>query len=190
VYADGECFRGSNKICGSIIAGSRFDGNNNCKCRKGYEIDEARGMCVRVDPAKGGQHLKPLYKEGTVTVTVVEAKHLPKMDKHTKCDPFVTMLLGNTTKRTRVVKKTYRPNWEETFVFSYNETSERPTDILFEVWDWDRVGKEFIGRVELSLYDLLDDEISGWVDIHAGDGALVRGHDKNVSSIHLQVRRP
>ena len=190
VFADGECFRGSNKICGSIIAGSRFDGNNNCKCRKGYEIDEARGMCVRVDPAKGGQHLKPLYKEGTVTVTVVEAKHLPKMDKHTKCDPFVTMLLGNTTKRTRVVKKTYRPNWEETFVFSYNETSERPTDILFEVWDWDRVGKEFIGRVELSLYDLLDDEISGWVDIHAGDGALVRGHDKNVSSIHLQVRRP
>lgn len=58
---------------------------------------------MRIDPAKSSEHVKPLYKEGTVTVTVVEAKHLPKMDKHTKCDPYVTLMLGGMAKKTHVV---------------------------------------------------------------------------------------
>jgi hypothetical protein len=51
VYADGECFKGNNKICGSLIAGSKFDGNNNCECRRGYHVDVVRAICIKT-PSK------------------------------------------------------------------------------------------------------------------------------------------
>ena len=51
VYADGECFKGNNKICGSLIAGSKFDGNNNCECRRGYHVDAVRAICIKT-PSK------------------------------------------------------------------------------------------------------------------------------------------
>jgi len=191
VYADGECFRGSNKVCSSIIAGSKFDGGNNCKCRKGYEIDEARGMCVRSNATKAADkaEAKPLPPQGTVTITVVEAKYLPKMDKHTKCDPFAVVTLGKAVRRTKTVKKTYSPTWGETFTLTYNESDTAPSEVLVELYDEDVAkSREYIGHVEISLAELAADEFQGWLDLQGVDGALVRGLGKNISMVHLHVR--
>lgn len=196
VYADGECFKGNNKICGSIIAGSKFDGNNNCECRRGYHIDAVRAICIKTPskPANEGgkvEEAKPAPKQGTLSVTLVEAKHLPKMDVHTKCDAFVIITLGNQTKKSKVIKKTYHPHWEQSFVMSYTEAHETPQSVLIEVFDWDKVGAgEYIGHVELQLGDLLADGLHGMLDLRAKDGALVRGHDKNTSAIYLEVLFP
>jgi len=195
VYADGECFRGSNKVCSSIIAGSKFDGQNNCKCRRGYEIDESRGMCVRrsKEEASGGDgdkaDAKPLPPQGTVTISVVEAKYLPKMDKHTKCDPFAVITLGKSHKRTKTVKKTYAPEWGESFTLTYNESDATPSEVLIELWDEDVAKtKEYIGHVEISLAELMSDDFQGWLDLQGHDGALVRGFGKNISMVNLQVK--
>jgi hypothetical protein len=193
VYADGECFRGSNKICGSIIAGSKFDGNNNCVCRRGYEVDAVRNICIKSERKAGqdgtaAEEVRPAPKQGTLTLTLVEAKHLPKMDIHTKCDPFVLVTLGNETKKSKVIKKTYHPQWEQTMVMSYTEAHETPQTVLVEVFDWDKVGGgEYIGHVELNIADLLAEGVHGMLDLRTHDGALVRGHDKNISAIYLEV---
>jgi len=193
VYADGECFRGSNKICGSIIAGSKFDGNNNCICRRGYEVDSVRSMCIKSEKKKSAdgtpvEEIRPPPKQGTLSITLVEAKHLPKMDIHTKCDPFVVISLGNQTKKSKVVKKTYHPQWEQSVVMTYTEAHETPQTVIFEVFDWDKVGSgEYIGHVEINLGDLIHEGVHGMLDLRARDGALVRGHDKNISAIYLEV---
>ena len=193
VYADGECFRGSNKICGSIIAGSKFDGNNNCVCRRGYEVDSVRSMCIKSEKKKAAdgtpvEEIRPAPKQGTLSVTLVEAKHLPKMDIHTKCDPFVIISLGNQTKKSKVVKKTYHPQWEQALVMTYTDAHETPQTVIFEVFDWDKVGAgEYIGHVEINLGDLMHEGVHGMLDLRARDGALVRGHDKNISAIYLEV---
>lgn len=177
------------QVCASIIAGSKFDGVNSCKCRKGYEVDEARGMCTRSNTTEHSPDQKPLPANGTVTITIVEAKHLPKMDVHTKCDPFAVLTLGTLTRKTKVVKKTYAPEWAETFVLTYNQSEgPPPAELEVELFDWDKIGgQEFIGRVTISLADLLNDEMQGWVDLQGKDGALVKGYDKNVSAVNLQV---
>jgi hypothetical protein len=196
VYADGECFRGSNKICGSIVAGSKFDGNNNCVCRRGYEVDAVRNICIKsqkkgdADGKDGtpADPVRPAPKEGTLTMTLVEAKHLPKMDVHTKCDPFVLVTLGNETRKSKVIKKTYHPQWEQTIVMSYTEAHQTPQTVLVEVFDWDKIGGgEYIGHVELSITDLMAEGVHGMLDLRSHDGALVRGHDKNISAIYLEV---
>lgn len=193
VYADGECYRGTNKVCNSIIAGSKFDGVNNCKCRKGYVVDVSRGMCTRQNVTDEGVDHKPPPLTGTVTVTIEAAKHLPKMDKHTKCDPFAVLTLGDSTKKTKVIKKTYSPEWEETFVLTYNHSDGQtppPTELEIEFFDWDAIGNnnaEFFGKLTISLVDIVGEELQGWMDLQNKDGALVRGHDRNISAADIKV---
>jgi len=191
VYADGECFRGTNKVCGSIIAGSTFDGVNNCKCRKGYHVDETRGMCTRDEKGEKAEG-PPLPTEGTVTVTIEGASHLPKMDKHTKCDPFAVLTLGDMTKKTKVVKKTYTPEWGETFVLTYNVSDPKdvPSELEIEFFDWDQIGnsgQEFFGKLTINLQDIAAQELEGWQDLQALDGSLVKGFDKKISAANVKV---
>ena len=49
---------------------------------------------------------------------------------------------------------------------------------------------EYIGHVELNLGDLMAEGVGGMLDLRARDGALVRGHDKNISAIYLEVVSP
>ena len=99
-------------------------------CRKGYEIDPKRAICIKIKTESGQDPVKPPPKQGTISITLVEAKHLPKMDLHTKCDPFVIVKLGDTSKKSKVIKKTYNPKWDQSFVLTYNETQTTPTNLI------------------------------------------------------------
>jgi hypothetical protein len=91
-----------------------------------------------------------------LTVVVLKARNLPKMDLTGLCDPYVKIyLLYNnqrvTKKRTHVKKRTTNPVFNESFVFDvpYNEGLEN-VSLQFQVLDYDRVTKnEVIGRLEL-----------------------------------------
>ncbi|XP_076332249.1 synaptotagmin-4-like [Tachypleus tridentatus] len=91
-----------------------------------------------------------------LTVVVLKARNLPKMDITGLCDPYVKIyLLYNNQriakKKTHVKKRTVQPVFNESFVFEvpYNEGLEN-ISLEFLVLDWDRVTKnEVIGRLEI-----------------------------------------
>ncbi|KAK4883477.1 hypothetical protein RN001_006796 [Aquatica leii] len=92
-----------------------------------------------------------------LTVVVLKARNLPKMDVTGLADPYVKMyLLYNgqriAKKKTHVKKRTLSPVFNESFVFDIPAGGEGLDNVNLEflLLDWDRVTKnEVIGRLEL-----------------------------------------
>lgn len=93
-----------------------------------------------------------------LTVVVLKARNIPKMDLTGLSDPYVKIyLLYNNQriakKKTHVKKRTLNPVFNESFVFDVpcNEGLDN-ISLEFLVLDWDRVTKnEVIGHLELGL---------------------------------------
>ncbi|XP_018028264.1 synaptotagmin-11 isoform X2 [Hyalella azteca] len=92
-----------------------------------------------------------------LTVVVLKARNLPKMDITGLSDPYVKIyLLYNgqrvAKKKTHVKKRTVNPVFNESFVFDLPSGAEDLSNVSldFLLLDWDRVTKnEVIGRLEL-----------------------------------------
>ncbi|CAG0899367.1 unnamed protein product [Darwinula stevensoni] len=92
-----------------------------------------------------------------LTVVILKARNLPRMDVTGLSDPYVKIyLLWNgqrlAKKKTHVKKRTLNPVFNESFVFDLPNGADSLDDISLEflLLDWDRVTKnEVIGRVEL-----------------------------------------
>ncbi|XP_075210861.1 synaptotagmin 4 [Lycorma delicatula] len=92
-----------------------------------------------------------------LTVVVLKARNLPKMDVTGLADPYVKMyLLCNgqriAKKKTHVKKRTLNPVFNESFVFEIPAGADGLDNVHLEfmLLDWDRVTKnEVIGRLEL-----------------------------------------
>lgn len=92
-----------------------------------------------------------------LTVVVLKARNLPKMDVTGLADPYVKMyLLYNgqriAKKKTHVKKRTLNPVFNESFVFEIPAGADGLDNVNLEflLLDWDRVTKnEVIGRLEL-----------------------------------------
>uniref|UniRef100_A0A1B6LZE9 C2 domain-containing protein n=1 Tax=Graphocephala atropunctata TaxID=36148 RepID=A0A1B6LZE9_9HEMI len=92
-----------------------------------------------------------------LTVVVLKARNLPKMDVTGLADPYVKMYLicnGQriAKKKTHVKKRTLNPVFNESFVFEIPSGTEGLDNVNLEflLLDWDRVTKnEVIGRLEL-----------------------------------------
>jgi len=92
-----------------------------------------------------------------LTVVVLKARNLPKMDITGLSDPYVKIYLicnGQriTKKKTHVKKRTLNPVFNESFVFELPQGSDSlgAVRLEFMLLDWDRVTKnEVIGRLEL-----------------------------------------
>ncbi|XP_067145224.1 synaptotagmin-4-like [Centruroides vittatus] len=91
-----------------------------------------------------------------LTVVVLKARNLPKLDVAGLCDPYVKIyLLYNNQriakKKTHVKKRTVNPVFNESFLFEvpFNEGLSH-VGLEFLLLDWDRVTKnEVIGRLEM-----------------------------------------
>jgi len=92
-----------------------------------------------------------------ITVVVLKARNLPKMDITGLSDPYVKIyLLYNGQrigkKKTHVKKRTLNPVFNESFVFDLpkSESGLENVQLEFMLLDWDRVTKnEVIGRLDL-----------------------------------------
>ncbi|KAG1327896.1 Synaptotagmin-5 [Cocos nucifera] len=97
------------------------------------------------------QRKRIVMMRGVLSVSVISAANLPAMDITGKSDPYVVVKMMKTEmrNRTRVVKESLNPIWEETFDFLVEDGLH---DLLIlEVWDHDMLKKDFIGRCIITL---------------------------------------
>jgi hypothetical protein len=146
---------------------------------------------LEVDPeAKGPRR---------VEVMVVSARHLPKVDILTgKCDPYVVVSLpGLAEFKTEVIKKTYDPDWQQSFSFDIPDVLEDcRSDLSLTVMDHDmatandKVGSSLVPKFRMTdLFRASDDWEADETFVLMDRGQPVRGHDGDIAvlTIHFRV---
>ncbi|NXE52409.1 SYT1 protein, partial [Casuarius casuarius] len=99
--------------------------------------------------------LRYVPSTGKLTVVILEARKLKRMDSHGLSDPFVKVhLILNRKKwkkrKTSVKKNTLSPYFNEAFVFEVPFNQIQNVDLVISVWDHDKVTKnEQIGKLFL-----------------------------------------
>lgn len=92
---------------------------------------------------------------GVLSVTVKRAENLTSTDLGGKADPYVivTMKKTDAKKKSRVVPKNLNPEWGQTFDFVVEDALHDM--LIVEVWDHDTFGKDFMGKLALTLTQVL-----------------------------------
>lgn len=102
----------------------------------------------------------------TINLTIVGAKDLLAMDSNGFSDPYIK--INKPPQKTKVIKKTLTPTWNETFPVVFSHLS--PT-LELECWDQDTLKDDFIGKASISLVDIPSDkETDMWVDLKTKTG--------------------
>lgn len=71
-------------------------------------------------------------------------------------DPFVVVSFSKKVFRTRVVRHSLNPQWEEKLLFHVRK-HEDLFEVKFAVLDWDKLtGNDLIGEVSLPLHKLME----------------------------------
>jgi hypothetical protein len=112
-----------------------------------------------------------------LTVTIIEADGLPKMDLFSQTDAFCVLKLRNghhPPQRTQPYPNDAHPIWDETFKISLASSHNRLT---IEVRDKDAIsGAEPIGMVEFVLNELqIGVEVEDWYPIVPAQGIRTGG---------------
>ena len=97
--------------------------------------------------AKGGGEFHE-----AVQVRVVEARGLKKMDALGSADPYVSLRLGGSRQKTKVVKGSTEPVWSEEFEF---QGADEAWVLTAEVFDWDRFSRDDpMGQVRIPALEM------------------------------------
>lgn len=108
-----------------------------------------------------------------LTVVILKARNLPKMDVTGLADPYVKIYLlyknqRIAKKKTHVKKRTLNPVFNESFVFEVPDGEEGLSNICLEflLLDWDRVTKnEVIGRLHMGTETDCESAKHHWTEV-------------------------
>jgi hypothetical protein len=96
---------------------------------------------------------------GQLAVTLVCARDLVAADSGGTSDPYVITRMetphGKSDKmKSRVIQKNLNPDWNETFVFSTTDITR--STLYFQVWDWNVLRDEELGKALFDLHNLTE----------------------------------
>ncbi|KAK7332468.1 hypothetical protein VNO80_29220 [Phaseolus coccineus] len=92
-----------------------------------------------------------------LVVRVIEAKNLPPTDPNGLSDPYVRLQLGKQRFRTKVIKKSLNPKWNEEFSFRVDDLNE---ELVLSVMDEDKFfNDDFVGQLKLPISIVFEEEI-------------------------------
>ena len=118
--------------------------------------------------------------ESTLFVTVFEAKDLIPSSVLGSCDPFVQLSFQDQNEKTQLRRGTVKPAWNEEFNFKVKS----PEGLLtIEVYDQTMMGSTIIGKLNISLNDLKDQEKkTAWFNLN------LETTPENKGSIRLKLQ--
>lgn len=106
-----------------------------------------------------------------LTVVVLKARNLPKMDVTGLADPYVKIYLLYNSQRiakrkTHVKKRTLDPIFNESFVFEIPNGTEglSKTSLEFALLDWDRVTKNEVSGESLNNHNYHNHHINQFLN--------------------------
>jgi hypothetical protein len=103
---------------------------------------------INLDPSESINNM------GDLKVDLVEGKNLPSADRSGYSDPYCVFILnGEKVFKSKTVKKTLNPSFDERFEVSI--PSRTAADFVVEVYDWDLGGSpDFLGKGKIDLASL------------------------------------
>ncbi|KAF5109968.1 hypothetical protein DV453_001259 [Geotrichum candidum] len=106
-------------------------------------------LLMELDPSESINNMGELQGE------IIKAENVPAADRSGYSDPYaVVQLNGEKVFKTKTVKKTLNPVWNEQF--SIEILSRTNSKLLLQVWDWDLgpTDDDFLGDVHVDLAQL------------------------------------
>ncbi|XP_016312744.1 extended synaptotagmin-1 isoform X2 [Sinocyclocheilus anshuiensis] len=117
--------------------------------------DDLRPLHTSPDPSFGA--------EGVLRLHLLEAEDLVTKDKMMggmvkgKSDPYVKIHIGDKIFKSHVIKENLNPVWNEMYEVL---TSRSTSDVLVEVFDKDVDKDDFLGRVKISLQEIIQSQLT------------------------------
>ncbi|XP_056321243.1 extended synaptotagmin-3 [Danio aesculapii] len=136
-------------------------------------------MCFPlIDQVKVEQMRFPLPR-GVVRVHVLEARDLVAKDTHMmglvkgKSDPYTVLRVGNKHFKTKTIKETLNPRWNEVYEFVIHEAPGQELEV--ELYDEDKDADDFLGRFSMDCGDVRKDrEIDKWYTLEDIESGQIR----------------